>query len=259
MNSRTRASLLLGFTLFFSSSPLWPALNCHAATVEVFAAASLTDSLKAIAAAYEKQSTDRIVFNFGASSTLERQIEEGAPADLFFSADAAKMDRLAAKGLLINARRTNLLSNSLVIVIAGQGGVSIESPNDLAGPKVKRLALGNPAAVPIGVYSKIYLRKLGLWDAVAPKVVATENVRAALAAVEAGDADAAIVYQTDAAISKQVKVAFAVPPEAGPRITYPAALLKDAPHPAPAKRFLEYLASEPAWKIFREFGFRKPS
>jgi len=165
------------------------------------------------------------------------------------------MDALEAKGLVVKGTRKSLLSNALVIVVAAEGGAPIQSVRDLAGPRIKRVALGNPEGVPIGMYARTYLQKLGLWDAVAPKVVATENVRAALAAVEAGNADAAIVYKTDAAISKKVKVAVAIPPEDGPRITFPVALMKDAPDPASARKFLEYVQSEAALNVFRRFGF----
>jgi molybdate transport system substrate-binding protein len=236
----------------------WNGANALAATVKVFAAASLTDSLKEIARGYRAQRSDKIVFNLAASSTLARQIQEGAPADIFFSADEEQMNRLAAKGLVNVATRKSLLSNSLVIVVRTDFSAAMNSPRDFAGASVKRIALGDPQAVPIGVYAKEYLRKLQLWEAVQPKVVATENVRAALAAVEAGDADASIVYKTDAAISRKVRVAFTVPPDQGPKISYPAALLKDAPQPEAAKKFLDYLGSEAAAKIFRQFGFIVP-
>lgn len=229
--------------------------SCEAAEIRVFAAASLTDSLKAIAGAYEKQSGERVVFNFGASSTLARQIEEGAPADIFFSADEAKMDELESKGLILNATRKNRLSNSLVVVVASENGAAIKSPRDLAARKIKRIALGDPQAVPIGVYAREYLQKLNLWNAIKPKVVATENVRAALAAVEAGNADASIVYKTDAAISKKVQVAFEVPVEEGPKITYPVAIVKGARELRLARKFLVYLNSEEAGKVFKKYGF----
>jgi molybdate transport system substrate-binding protein len=190
---------------------LLAATHVHAGEVTVFAAASLADSLKEIAAAYEKQSGDKIAFNFGASSMLARQIEEGAPADMFFSADEAKMDGLEKKGLILKETRKSRLSNSLVIVVAAEGGAAIESPKDLATDKVKRLALAEPKTVPAGIYAKEYLQKQNLWSAVERKVIPTENVRAALAAVEAGNVEAGIVYKTDAAISKKVKIVYAVP------------------------------------------------
>lgn len=221
----------------------------------VFAAASLTDSLKEIAVAYERSSRDKIVFNFGASSALARQIEAGAPADIFFSADEAKMNDLAGKGLVLSETRRRRLSNTLVIVVAaGQEG-GARTPADLAGAAVKRVALGDPRAVPAGVYAREYLEKLGLWAAVQPKVVALDNVRSALAAVEAGNAEAGIVYKTDAVLSKRVKVACEVPREIGPSIIYPVALLKDAPQPAASRKFLARLDSEEAAQVFRKFGF----
>ena len=227
----------------------------HAVEVTVFAAASLTDSLKEIAATYEKQSNDKIVFNFGASSTLARQIEEGAPADLFFSADEAKMDGLERKGLILKETRKSRLSNSLVIVVAAEGGVAIETPKDLATDKVKRLALAEPKTVPAGIYAKEYLQKQNLWSAVERKVIPTENVRAALAAVEAGNVEAGIVYKTDAAISRKVKVAYEVPVKDSPGISYPMAVVKEAKQPEAAKKFLQYLGSRDAANVFERFGF----
>lgn len=243
--------MLLFFALLFTLvSPC-----AGAAEVHVFAAASLTDSMKEIASGYEKQRGEKVVFNFGASSMLARQIEEGAPADIFFSADEAKMDALEAKGLIDKSTRRNRLSNSLVIVAATENGAAIQSPKDLANESIKRIALGDPRAVPIGIYAKEYLQKLKLWDAVKPKVVATENVRAALAAVEAGNADASIVYKTDAAISSKVRVAFEVPLEEGPKISYPVAMVKEAKTPEAAKKFLAYLSSDEVGTIFKTYGF----
>jgi molybdate transport system substrate-binding protein len=226
-----------------------------AATLNVFAAASLSDSLKEIAAAYEKQSGNKVVFNFGASSLLARQIEEGAPADVFFSADEAKMDGLERKGLIVKETRKSRLSNSLVIVVASEQGVSIDNPADLATSKVKRLALAETRTVPGGIYAKEFLQKQGLWLSVEAKVVPTENVRAALSAVEAGNAEAGIVYKTDAAISKKVKVAYEVPAKDSPAISYPVALVKESTQAVAARDFLHYLESDASDLIFMRFGF----
>jgi len=231
------------------------ARNAPAASVTVFAAASLTDCATKITAQYERQTSDKIVFNFAGSSLLARQIEEGAPADIFFSADEAQMDRLQNKGLILAATRRSRLSNLLVIIVAVDSSLSIASPRDLAKPSVVRVALADPKAVPAGVYARQFLLKEKLWDSVEPKVVPTANVRGALAAVESGDVEAAIVYKTDAAISKKVKIACEVPRADGPKISYPMAVLKDAPEPAAAKRFLQYLSSPAAGKVFAEFGF----
>lgn len=226
----------------------------RATEVLVFAAASLTDSLRHVAGDYGKTNSDRIVFNFSASSTLARQIEEGAPADIFFSADEAQMQRLISKGLINTGSCTNLVSNSLVIVVAAGNGAAIHGPGDLATASVIRIALGDPKAVPIGVYARRFLEQADLWQAVAPKVVPTENVRAALAAVESGNADASIVYKTDALISKRVVVACTLPADKVPEIHYPVTLLKTSESKA-AISFFEYLKSHPALDTFERYGF----
>ena len=249
MNKLTHSLWLLILTAFCH------VVSAAAATVTVFAAASLTDSLKEIALGYEKQTGDKVVFNFGASSFLARQIEEGAPADIFFSADEARMDGLEKKGLIVKDTRKSRLSNSLVIVVASEKGAAIESPKDLATGKVKRLALAEPKTVPAGVYAKEYLQKQNLWTSVEAKVIPTENVRAALAAVEAGNADAGIVYKTDATISKRIKVACEVPSKDSPAISYPMAAIKESRKLDAAKRFLMHLESDAAGRVFERFGF----
>jgi len=227
----------------------------HAATINVFAAASLIESLKEIAAAYEKQTGEKIVFNFGASGLLARQIEEGAPADIFLSADEARMDGLEKKGLLVKQTRKSRLSNSLVVVVTADSTITIKSASDLAEPKVKRIALADPKTVPAGIYAKVYLEKAKLWSAVESKVVPTDNVRAALAAVESGNIEVGIIYKTDAAISKKVKVAYEVPASDTPAISYPMAVVKDAKELEAAKLFLKYLDSDEAGRVFEKFGF----
>ena len=227
----------------------------EAATIHVFAAASLAESLKEIATGYEKQTGDKVTLNLGASSLLARQIEEGAPADIFFSADEAKMDGLATKGLVLKETRKDRLSNALVIVVAREKGAAIRSPKDLATETVTRLALAEPRTVPAGIYAKEFLQKQNLWRSVEAKVVPTENVRAAMAAVEAGNAEAAIVYKTDAATSARVKVAYVVPASDSPVIRYPMALLKEAKEPEAAKRFLTHLGSDEASRVFEKYGF----
>jgi molybdate transport system substrate-binding protein len=227
----------------------------EAAEVIVFAAASLTESLNEIAAMHTKDSGESITFSFGASSTLARQIEEGAPADIFFSADEAKMDELEKKGLILQGTRNSRLSNTLVIVVAAESGAGIESPKDLATEKIKRLALAEPKTVPAGIYAKEFLQKERLWSAVEAKIVPTENVRAALAAVEAGNVEAAIVYKTDAAISKKVNVVFEVPAADGPKISYPVALVANTTHRVAAKRFFAYLNGKAAGAVFARHGF----
>lgn len=244
----------LGLRSLFIASLCAAPLAARAAKITVFAAASLTDSLKAIAQQYQKETGNEVVLNLGGSSTLERQIQEGAPADIFFSADEAKMNRLEKEGLIESRTRQSRLSNSLAGIVFKDGGAPVHSPQDLTRPEVKRVALADPKAVPAGIYAREFLQSQGLWDSVAPKVVATENVRAALAAVEAGDADASIVYKTDAMISKRVKIAFEVPAAQGPKIRYPMALVKGAN--VAAKDFLRFLGSDQAAAVFKRYGFR---
>jgi len=230
----------------------------RAASIVVFAAASLTDSLQEIGRDYTRQSGEKVVLNFGSSSSLARQIEEGAPADVFFSADQAQMDSLAKQGLIVTETRRNRLSNSLVIVVADDSKLAIVSAKDLTQASVKRIALADPQTVPAGIYSRRYLEKLGLWPALASKVVPTDNVRAALAAVESGNVEAGMVYKTDAAISKKVKIAFAVPPGETPDILYPMAVVKASREPVAARKFLDYLNSAEAARMFEKFGFLIP-
>lgn len=226
-----------------------------AAELTIHAAASLTDAIKEIGAAYEKKSGDKLVFNFGASNTLARQIEEGAPADLFLSADDAKMDTLESKGLLLTETRRKLLSNLLVIVVALDASVAPRSASDLTKPEYKKIALAEPQTVPAGIYAREYLQGIGLWDAIKDKVVPTENVRAALAAVESGNVEAGFVYKTDSLISKKVKLAVEIPASQGPKISYPIAVTKSSKDPARAREFAEYLASPAARQVFEKFGF----
>lgn len=223
--------------------------------ITVFAAASLTNVLEELGAAYAERHGGHVAFNFAASSTLARQIEEGAPADLFVSADEAKMDALESHGDLVDGTRHSLLSNALVIVTAKGGKLAIAGPQDLAGPRVRALSLAEPQSVPAGIYAKEYLRRAGVWSAVADKVVPTENVRGALAAVESGNADAAIVYKTDAAISKRVEVAYEVPFGEAPRISYPLAVVRYGRDPEGGKSFAAFLASGEARRVFERHGF----
>jgi molybdate transport system substrate-binding protein len=245
----------LGIRLFTAAALLLAAGRLTAAEVQVAAAASLADALNDIKAAYEKAGGDTVVLNLGASSTLERQIEAGAPADLFLSADEEKMDQLAKRGLVAAATRKSVLSNALVVVVPLDSPLRIATPADIVSPKIHVLALAEPKTVPAGIYAREYLTRLKLWDQVASRVVPTENVRTALAAVESGNADEGIVYKTDAGISKKVKIAYEVPLADGPKISYPFAVVAESKHPEAARRFLAYLESPPALEVFKRYGF----
>lgn len=237
-----------------AASLLW-ALSAHAAELDILAAASLTDALTELAPAYEARSGHTLRFNFGGSSTLARQIKAGAPADVFFSADEAKMDELAKAALIAPDSRVTLLSNTLVIVVNATEGARVSTPGDLATDAVRRLALAETRTVPVGIYAREYLGKRGLWEKISPKVVALENARATLAAVESGNADAGIVYHTDALASKKVRVAFAVPLADGPKIAYPVAAITSAKQGDAARDFTAFLGSAEARAVFEKYGF----
>ena len=230
-------------------------LETPAAEIKVFAAISLCESLREIADHYEKAVGDKIIFSLGASSLLARQIEAGATPDIFVSADEAKMDSLQSQGLILKDSRRDLLRNSLVVVVTPGKEHLVKGPADLAHPSVKRIALADPRAVPAGIYGKQYLVKQGLWDRVEKKIVTTLDVRAALAAVVAGNADAAIVYRTDAATTRRVPVAFVVPAKEAPSIIYPVALVAGSKSPQAAGRFLNFLLGAEAQAVFRKHDF----
>jgi molybdate transport system substrate-binding protein len=224
----------------------------------VYAAASLTDSLTELGAPYEKAHGYAVHFNFGASSLLARQIQEGGPADLFFAADEATMDALQRNDLLIPDTRRDLLANSLVFIVPKEGGRDLKTVKDLAGAEWKRIALAQPDSVPAGVYARQYLTSMHLWDAIKDRVVPTENVRAALAAIESGDADVGVVYKTDALISKKVRVVLEVPAVEGPKISYPIAILKSSKNTGEARKFEEYLGTPGGRAVFEKLGFVVP-
>jgi molybdate transport system substrate-binding protein len=225
----------------------------RAAEIRVLAAASLTDALGELSATYERRTGDRVILQFGASSLLARQIEAGAPADLFLSADEEKMNLLEQQGEIDSATRVSVLSNRLVIVVAD--GKALTHPRQLTDRAITSIALAEPSSVPAGIYAKAYLQKLGIWKAVAGKVIPTENVRAALGAVRSGNADAAIVYRSDVMTEKNVRVAYEVPRTDSPHISYPVAVLRHAEHPAAARRFLGWLCSKEAAAVFARLGF----
>ncbi|HWA41902.1 MAG TPA: molybdate ABC transporter substrate-binding protein [Hypericibacter adhaerens] len=229
-----------------------------AADTVVFAAASLKNALDAAAKDYEAKTGHKIAISYAGSSALAKQIEQGAPADIFISADLDWMDYLAGKKLIADDTRRNLLGNTLVLVAPADSSVSIKiAPGfDLAKALGDgRLAMADPASVPAGKYGKAALEKLGVWDSVKDKVAQAENVRAALAFIAQGEAPLGIVYQTDATAEPKVKVVDTFPADTHPPIIYPVALTASSTSPD-AKAFLDYLGSEEARKAFEGQGFQ---
>lgn len=249
IGTRNRTSFFAVVALAFC------AVSMRAADLHVFAAASLTDVMTELAPGFEKATGDKLQFNFAGSNALARQIQEGAPADVFVSADEARMDALQKAGLIAPGTRRSLLSNTLVIIVENGSALKFDSARAITQAGIKRIALADTKAVPAGVYAKEYLEKIGVWDAVKDRVVPLENVRAALAAVETGNAEAGIVYKTDAGISKAVRVACEISAGEGPDISYPCAAIKGSGNSEAAVKFLDYLRSEPVLAVFKKYGF----
>jgi molybdate transport system substrate-binding protein len=252
LNHRILSALRTVALLFFlsaSQSAAW------ADEILVSAAASLTDVLKEITGAYQAKSKHTVKFNFGPSNGLARQIEEGAPADIFCSADLAQMDTLEKNGRLEPGTRKNLLSNQLVIIVPADSKIAISSTKDLLRSDVKKIVLAEPTAVPVGVYSRKFLTDESLWEQLKTKVVPVQDVRATLAAVESGNVEAGFVYKTDAAVSKKVKIVYEVPIDKGPKITYPIAIVKESKRKDAARDFISYLSAPVAKDAFKKSGF----
>lgn len=225
----------------------------------VSAAASLTDALGEIEKAFEAEHSDiRLTFNFGSSGALQQQIEQGAPADLIMSAAAKNMRALVDKGLVEEDKQTNLLNNSLVVVVPADGGAVVSLLSDLEKPEVKKVAVGIPESVPAGKYAQEALTNAKLWDALQGKTVQGKDVRQVLQYVETGNADAGFVYKTDALTADKAKVAFEVDPTTYSAIEYPVGIVKATKHGEEADEFYRYLQSQEALDVFIKYGFTVP-
>ena len=221
--------------------------------VSVFAAASTTNALDDIKAAFTARTGTEIRTSYAASSVLAQQLENGADADLFLSADSAWADHV--EGKVPVAKRRNLLGNRLVIVVPSDSKLKLAKPEDLASDKVQRLALGDPDAVPAGKYARQALTRLGIWEKLKGKIAPAEDVRHALTYVETGAAEAGIVYATDAAISKKVHVVAEIPANMTEPVRYPLVLLKRGASNPSAAAFYDYLGAPEATKVFEKYGF----
>lgn len=220
----------------------------------VSAASSLADVMAEAGRAWVTAGGAGVTVNAGGSNVLARQVAAGARVDVFISADHAQMDVARASGRLVEASIRDLLSNTLVVVVPPRSLAKAVTPDELASPRIRRVALGNPDSVPAGVYARQWLERRGLWSAVAPKVVPMLTVRSALAAVRAGRADAGVVFATDARTAPDVTVAYRVPAAETPAIRYPVAVVR-GPREADAARFVQFLFSAEAKSVFESAGF----
>jgi molybdate transport system substrate-binding protein len=244
---------------------LAPAFSPSASAAEpkrelfVFAAASLTDVLQEIAAAYTKEAGQPVKFSFAASSALARQIESGGNVDVFVSADLEWMDYVQARNLIDASTRRNVVGNRLVLVAPKDNPITLKiAPNFplLEALKGERLATGDPDTVPVGRYARSALTSLGVWNAVADRLVRADNVRSALAFIARGEVPLGIVYETDARVDARVRVVDVFPADSHPPITYPVAATAVA-KPG-SKEFVTYLFGDAARRTFRKFGFQPP-
>jgi molybdate transport system substrate-binding protein len=250
----------LGLTLVamvFGCAVLVAPLRAMAADVTVFAAASLKESMDEQARRFEAASGNKVIVSYGASNALAKQIESGAPADVFISADLDWMNYLDQRKVLKSNTRSNLLDNTLVLVEPAAGTSILKiAPNfplaSALGPE--KLAMANPDSVPAGKYGKSALQSLGVWKSVEAKIARAETVRAALALVARGEAPFGIVYRTDAMADKGVKVVDVFPPNSYPPIVYPIAVVAGANSSA-ADALVEYLRSAAARPVWEKYGF----
>lgn len=232
-----------------------PAIAQTQSRLVVSAAASLTDALKEIAPLYNQTHPNvTLRYNFASSGALQQQIENGAPADIFISAAEKQMDVLQQKNLIEPTSRRNLLTNRLVLVTGNKasGATNLQSLKDI---RVKRIAIGNPRSVPAGQYAEEALKKQGLWNALQPKFVLANNVRQVLQFVESGNAQAGLVYATDAKTSAQVKVVQVIPGNLHTPIAYPIAVVKRSKNQTSARTFIQFLSSNTAKQLFKKYGF----
>jgi len=230
----------------------------QAGDLHVSAAASLTNAFKDIAASYEAQHAGvSVLLNFGASGALLQQMAKGAPVDVFASADMETMDTAVKQKLVANGERRNFARNSLVLVVPYDSKHSLKRLQDLGQPSVRKIAIGNPASVPVGRYTRHALDAAQLWSGVSAKAIHTQSVRQSLDYVARGEVDAGFVYGTDAALMKdKVKVAFEVPLDIA--IGYPIARTAASTDPVEAQRFIDFVLSPAGQAVLAKYGFRKP-
>ena len=225
--------------------------------VMVFAAASTTNAITKIGALFSKETNYKFVASFASSSTLAKQIEKGAPANVYISANPKWMTFLDDKGLIDKTSRCDILGNRIVFIAPKASDLKIDIHPGFQLPAIlstEKIAMGDPEHVPAGIYGKQALTFLGAWDEIAPKIVGAKDVRTALVFVERGEAPLGIVYATDAAITDKVRVVGIFPEDSHPPITYQAAIVKDNQTPV-AQAFLAFLKSPGAKAIFQSYGF----
>lgn len=246
---------LIRYATAFMASLLLLTTAAHAAPVTVFGAASLKNALDAVGAEYAKTG-GQARFSYAASSVLARQIEQGAPADVFVSADSDWMDYLAARRLIVPSSRRDLLTNRLALIAPAESKLNLKVARGMPIARALgsgRLALAGPD-VPAGKYGRASLKALGVWDGVSGKLAPAENVRSALQFVARGESPLGVVYDTDAVVEPRVRIVGLFPADTHPPIVYPAAIVAGSKNPDAAK-FLAFMRGPRAAAIFKQYGF----
>ncbi|MCU0526272.1 MAG: molybdate ABC transporter substrate-binding protein [Elainella sp. Prado103] len=230
--------------------------KAQSATILIAAAASLQEALEELDPIFESAHVGIIVnYNFAASGPLQQQIEQGAPVDLFISAASQQMDALQDKNLLVTHTRRNILTNRLVLVVPRNSSLGLTGFRQLTSPNVRRISVGEPRSVPAGQYAAELFNNLGILEPLQPKLVFGNSVRNVLSTVESGNADAGVVYTTDARISDQVTQVATAPSHLHSPIVYPMALISASRNQAAARTYAEFLSSRSAQAIFQKYGF----
>lgn len=246
--------LLVGINVTKQSEPS-PSLAAQT-ELTVSAAISMKDALAEVRDSYRQRNPSvRMNFNFGSSGSLVRQIEEGAPVDIFISAAAKQMDDLDKQGLLKKDTRRNLIGNQLVLITPKESEISLNRFEDLAKREVVRVATGAPDSVPVGSYTMQVFQKLNLVNKLAAKTIQAKDARAVLAYVETGNVEAGIVYKSDAVFSNKVKIAATAPQGVHDTIIYPVAVIADSKKAEAAGDFVAFLTGHEAREIFAKYGF----
>jgi molybdate transport system substrate-binding protein len=227
--------------------------------ITVSAAASLSDVMAAIQPLYTQQNPNvKLTYNFGSSGSLQQQIEQGAPVDVFISAAPKQMNNLEQKELLLPETRKNILTNSMVLVVP-EGKENISSFEDLTQNNIQRIAIGEPESVPAGRYAKEVLSSLNLFKTLESKIIYAKNVRQVLNYVETGNIDAGIIYQTDAKISEKVDIVATAPTGSHSPIIYPVAVIKDSKNSEIAQAFITFISDNQTQEVFEQHGFKGAS
>jgi molybdate transport system substrate-binding protein len=258
MLNYTKKNIIFVFliTVTFIASLLLPSFAQSNAELTISAAASLTNALQEIKPIYEQKNPQiNLVYNFGSSGSLQQQIEQGAPVDIFISAASKQMDALESKNLLMADTCRNLLTNQIVL-ITPQNLAGVSSFQDLTKPEVKRIALGDPKSVPAGQYAQETLTFYNLLESLQDKFVYAKDVKQVLSYVELENVEAGLVYMTDAKTSNNVQIIAVAEPQSHSPIVYPVAIIKDSKQVDMSKEFIEFLFSTDAQEIFTKYGFQ---